>query len=112
MSLGEKIAMLRKQNKLSQAELAQRIEVSRDAIGKYERNDILPTIEKARKIARVLSVSLDFLVSEDEQQELLDKEVTERIKELQKLPDLEKDRIFSVIDAFIRDTKTRKAYGI
>jgi len=39
-------------------------EVSRDAISKYERDDIVPSVENAHKIAKVLGVSLDYLMSE------------------------------------------------
>jgi len=34
------------------------------------------------------------------------------MQEVQKLPDLEKDKITSLIDAFIRDTRAKKAYGM
>ena len=33
-----------------------------------------------------------------------------RIKEIQKLPDTEKDKTYSVIDALVRDFKTKQAY--
>jgi len=36
----------------------------------------------------------------------------QRMQEVQKLPDSEKDKITSIIDAFIRDTRAKKAYGM
>lgn len=34
------------------------------------------------------------------------------MQEVQKLPDTEKDKINSIIDAFIRDTKAKQAFRI
>ena len=112
MTLGEKINLLRKQIKLSQAEFAEKIGVSRDAIGKYEWNDITPTIDRVIKMAETFNISIDFLVSSEDKQEELNKEAVKRIKEIQKLPESEKNKIFSVIDALIRDFKAKQAFGI
>lgn len=111
MKLGDKITMLRKQKNISQSELADITKISRDAISKYERGDIVPSVEYAKRIANVLGVSLDFLVSEEAKEEALDKEAVKRIKEIQKLPQEEQDKLLSVMDALIRDFKTRKAYS-
>ena len=113
MTLGEKISLLRKKKNLSQADLAEKVNVTRDTIGKYERNDIIPTVEKARKIADILGISLDFLASEDAeepQSNTPDKDMAWRLKELSALPEAEQDKILSIVDAFIRDSKTKQAY--
>ena len=112
MQLGQKIVRLRKQKKLSQAEVAQAVGVSRDAISKYERGDIVPSVENAKKIAEVLDVSLDYLVSNEEKQTVIDNGMLQRIVEIQKLSDPERNVILSVIDAFIRDTKAKQAFGL
>jgi transcriptional regulator with XRE-family HTH domain len=112
MTLGDKLTMLRKQKNLSQGDLADKISVSRDAIGKYERGDIMPTADKAKKMADVLGVSLDFLMNDAAKEDAVDKDMLQRMQEVQKLPDSEKDKITSIIDAFIRDTRAKKAYGL
>jgi transcriptional regulator with XRE-family HTH domain len=112
MTLGDKITMLRKQKSFSQGDLADKISVSRDAIGKYERGDIMPTADKAKKMADVLGVSLDFLMNDAAKEDAVDKDMLQRMQEVQKLPDSEKDKITSIIDAFIRDTRAKKAYGM
>jgi transcriptional regulator with XRE-family HTH domain len=111
MKFGDKMTMLRKQKNISQVELAEKTSISRDGISKYERGDIIPSVEYAKRIADVLGVSLDYLVSEDAKDEALDKEAVKRIKDIQKLPEQEKEKVLSVIDALIRDFKTRKAYA-
>ncbi len=95
---------------MSQIELAKITGISRDAISKYERGDVSPSVEYAKRIAEALGVSLDYLVSDSEQEEALDNEAVRRIKEIQTLPPQEKDKVFSVVDALIRDFKTKQAY--
>jgi len=99
MKLGEKITKLKKLKSLSQVALAEATGISRDAISKYER------------VADALGVSLDYLMSDSDKEEVLDNDAVKRIKEIQTLPFSEKDKIYSVIDALIRDYKTKKAYA-
>lgn len=113
MNLGDKITMLRKQKNLSQGDLADKIGISRDAIGKYERGDIMPTADKAKKMADLLGVSLDFLMSDAEKEDaVIDNDMLYRMQEVQKLSDNDKDKITSIIDAFIRDTKAKQAFRL
>ena len=82
MKFGEKITKLKKLKKMSQVELAKVTGISRDAISKYERGDVLPSVEYAKRIADALGVSLDYLVSDSDQEEVLDNEAVKRIKEI------------------------------
>ena len=111
MTLGQKITKIRKEKKLSQIDIANFVGVSRDAISKYERNDIIPSVENAKKIAKALNISLDYLVSEDENLEVVDVNMVNRMKEIQRLSNDDKNTIVKIIDAFIRDAKTKKAYS-
>lgn len=111
MKFGDKITLLRKQKSLSQSDLADACKISRDAISKYERNDIIPSVEYAKRIADFLGVSIDFLVSEEAKEDSIDKEALKRIKDILKLPQEEKNKIYDVMDALVRDAKTRKAYA-
>ena len=111
MSLGQKITKIRKEKKLSQVDIASYVGVSRDAISKYERDDIIPSVENANKIAKVLGVSLDYLMSEDDNLEVVDIDMLNRMKEIQRLSEDDKTTVVKIIDAFIRDTKTKKAYA-
>lgn len=112
MKFGEKISKLKKLKKMSQVEMAEKNGISRDAISKYERGDVMPSIEYAKRIADVLGVSLDYLVSDSDREEVLDNEAVKRIKEIQLLPKQDKEKIFSVIDALIRDTKAKQSFGL
>lgn len=111
MSLGQKITRIRKEKKLSQVDVASYVGVSRDAISKYERDDIVPSVENAKKIAQALGISLDYLVSEDDSLEVVDVDMLNRMREIQRLSEDDKTTVIKIIDAFIRDTKTKKAYA-
>ncbi len=109
MSFGQRLLQTRKDKKLSQDKLAKALGVHGAVIGRYERDEVKPSIEMATKIARVLEVSLDYLVGNSELK--IDKSTLLRVVELQKLSNQDQAHIFAMIDAFLRDPKTRQAYA-
>ena len=109
MLFGERLASVRKSKKISQEELAKAIGAHAPVIGRYERGEVKPSIEVAAKIANALAVSLDYLVGNTDL--LLDKTILNRIVDVQKLSDKDQEHLFVMIDAFLRDAKTRKAYA-
>lgn len=110
VKIGERISSLRKAKNWSQDELAQKIESSRVMIGKYEREDNLPSIEVVVKLATVFNVSVDFILGEG-QNANYDKEMVKRLDDIEVLPNEEKQRIFHFMDLIIRDFKTKSAYA-
>lgn len=109
MTFGAHITSLRKRKSLSQADLGKMVGTSGDIIGKYERDDVKPSIEVASKIADALEVSLDFLVGKTSVE--IDAKTLKRLQDMQKLNDLDKAHLFEIIDAFLRDRKTKKEYA-
>ncbi|MEG0895594.1 MAG: helix-turn-helix transcriptional regulator [Oscillospiraceae bacterium] len=67
MALSEKIYMLRKKSGLSQEQLAERLNVSRQAISKWESGNSIPENEKLLAISNYFNVSLDYLLKDGEQ---------------------------------------------
>lgn len=61
MTVGERIAQLRKEHTLSQEELGEQLNVSRQAIYKWERNASLPEIEKLIALSKLFGVSVGYL---------------------------------------------------
>lgn len=59
-SIGDKIAKARKKTNLSQAELAQLVSISAQAVGKWERGESMPDILTLHRIAEILSVDLNY----------------------------------------------------
>lgn len=110
MTLGQHITALRKKKKISQGELGKIVETSGDIIGRYERDEVKPSIEVVIRMADALEVSLDYLVGKTDME--LDSSTLSRIQEVAKLPEEDKKQVFLVIDALIRDFKARKAYAL
>ena len=65
--IGENIATLRKINKLSQEEFAEKIGVTRQSISKWEKGDSVPDLESCVLIAKCFNVSIDDLVNYSEE---------------------------------------------
>lgn len=59
-SIGNKIADARKKINLSQAELAQRVSISPQAVGKWERGESMPDIFTLNRLAEILGVDLNY----------------------------------------------------
>jgi transcriptional regulator with XRE-family HTH domain len=64
MTLGEKLKDVRKNAGLSQEQLAEKLCVSRAAVAKWETDKGLPDIMNLKAIAKLLDVSIDYLVDD------------------------------------------------
>ena len=65
MILAEKILSLRKSNGWSQEELAERINVSRQSISKWESAAAIPDINRILELAKLFGVTTDYLLKDD-----------------------------------------------
>lgn len=65
MKIGEKIAKARRDVNLTQDQLAESLEVTRQTISKWESDLAYPEVPKIPKLAEVLDVSCDYLLKED-----------------------------------------------
>lgn len=66
LELVEKLQKLRKDNNLSQEQLAEKIGVSRQAISKWERGEATPDSDNLICLAKIYNISLDELISSKE----------------------------------------------
>lgn len=62
-TFGERLRILRNSKKLKQEDLAQKINISKSAVGMYERNEREPSFEILEKISNYFEVSIDFLLT-------------------------------------------------
>ena len=69
MTFGEKLQVLRKSRGLSQEQLAEVLEVSRQAVSKWDLNASMPDAEKIVEISRRFSVSTDYLLKNELEEE-------------------------------------------
>jgi DNA-binding XRE family transcriptional regulator len=63
MNLGENIYRLRTAKNMSQGDLADALEVSRQSVSKWENNSAVPELDKLVKMAQLFGISLDELVT-------------------------------------------------
>ncbi len=63
MTLGQKIKEIRKRMGLSQEQLGKIINVSRQAITKWERDEGIPDISNLKELSTILGVTVDYLIS-------------------------------------------------
>lgn len=101
MMLAENLQILRKQNGFSQEELAEKCQVSRQAIAKWESGESVPTIEKLIYLAGLYEVMLDELVGRI----VIDKyaKVKEYIKEFaaDDIPTDDEDDISAIVRRYL-----------
>lgn len=104
MTFGERTTYARKQKKMTQGDLGKAVGTSGDIIGKYERDEIKPSIDTAAKVADALGVTLDYLVN-DGQYQNIDQDALNRLKLIEKLPQDERSHLFATMDAFFAKHK-------
>ncbi len=63
--LNQKIRELRQARNMSQVELAKRLGVTKQSVSNWENDNIQPSIEMLAKLARIFSVSTDYLLGMD-----------------------------------------------
>lgn len=79
MTFGEKLQELRRKNAISQDVLAEKLEVSRQAVSKWERDEAMPETDKIVRIARLFQVSTDYLLLAEEKEEPKEQPRQERV---------------------------------
>jgi len=109
MTLQEKIRKLREDRDLSQAELAQHVEVSTGHISRLENGRYQPSVELLRKLAAEFEVTTDFLLNEEEGEfrpvSLEDQPLAQRIELLERLDPEEKAAVIKIIDGLLTKKK-------
>lgn len=73
MEIGNKILELRKENHLSQEELAEKVGVARQTISKWELGETSPDIKQAKQLSTIFNISLDELTGNDVKEVIIEK---------------------------------------
>ena len=90
-SIGERIKLKRKELNLTQLELAKKLNVTDRAVSKWEQGEGNPDLTLIPEIAKILNVSLDYLIIGKEEPviSLDDMDETKRLKYLIKRNDVQ-----------------------
>ncbi len=112
MTFGEKLSSLRKQANLTQSDLADKLNVSRQAVTKWESDIGLPDLENVKKLASIFNVTIDELLDYKAEEIKLELEITEEKigKENSKLKNVDDFILkrFSNAESIIRLTREIK----
>lgn len=107
-TFGKKLRECREAKKLSQNELAKLIEAHHSIIGKYERDEVKPSIDVVKKIASILDTTVGYLLGETPDKNLLkDPAMLKRLNEISSLNDYDKEHILYTIDGLIKSVKIK-----
>lgn len=85
MSLGNKLAEARKRQNLTQEQLAEKLDVTRQAVSRWESDAAYPETDKIVRMAQILEVSCDYLLQDgvDEEGKPVKSPVTRLLKQAQ-----------------------------
>lgn len=103
MTIGQNIRKYRKSLKMTQEELAKKMNVIQPNVHRWEKDLVTPSVETIKKIAKILNVSVDGLLFTEEERRKLrvtDKELLERVKDIENLDDEDRQALIRLIDAF------------
>ena len=100
-AFGARVKQSRKDRKLTQKELAQRLGVHFQLLNKYESGQTLPQPENIVILADLLEISLDYLLTgkAPDNHNVVDLRLMERVRALAHFPKEDQDAILRLIDA-------------
>ena len=110
-TFGKKLRECREAKGLSQKELAQMLQTSYSVIGKYERDEMQPSIEAAKKIAKLVDTTVGYLLDEVSGMDVFkDTTMLRRLNDISALKEKDKEHILYTIDHLLASVKTEAAY--
>lgn len=108
ISFGKKLRECRETKNLSQSELARKLDAHHSIIGRYERDEVKPTVDVIKKLAEALETTVGYLLGENKDSGLLkDPAMLKRLNDIASFPDEDKEHILYTLDALIRNVKLK-----
>lgn len=109
MDFPERLARLRKERKLTQKELAQRVEVHITQIQRYENGSTQPTLDIIRKLATTLAVSADGLIFGEGERDPID-ELKRQFEALSQFDEDDRKVAKAVLESLILKHNAKRAF--
>lgn len=105
-SFGKKLREARETVGFSQKELASKIGSVHTVIGRYERDEMKPSIDVVKRLAEELGTTVGYLIGEAKEAKLLkDPIMLQRFQEINELEEADKKCIYTFLDAFLAKNK-------
>ena len=109
MSFGSRLKVLRIKHNLTQSELAEKINLSKANVSKYEADLVEPNLDTLKLISSLFSVSIDYLLG-NEKATLTEQPASQKLKNLiDSYADLSEDEIDQVTN-FVDFLKTKRNF--
>ena len=86
MTLGEKIKELRAEKNMTQKSLADQLNVTAQAVSRWESNDVEPSINTLKQMATIFEVSVDELLSQDTEPKIVEVEKEKIVEKVVEKP--------------------------
>jgi ribosome-binding protein aMBF1 (putative translation factor) len=104
VTFGKRLREAREEKGLSQQELAKAIGSVHTVIGRYERDEMKPSIDVVKKLGTIVG----YLIGKaKEVQQLKDPATLWRFQQIDEMDDKAKECVFSLLDAFIAKSKLK-----
>jgi transcriptional regulator with XRE-family HTH domain len=111
-TFGKRLRECRDAKKLSQQDIAKKMKTSYTVIGKYERDEMIPSIEVAKTLAQLLETTVGYLLGEVKLSNTFkDPAMLKRLNEISDLPEKDKEHILYTIDGLLQNVKTKSAFA-
>lgn len=110
-TFGKRLRLCREEKGLSQQVLAGKLNTSLLVIGRYERDEMTPSVEVAKKMAQLLDTTVGYLLGEVQQSDTFkDPAMLKRLQQINTLPEADRHCILYAIDNLLASATTRLAY--
>ena len=107
-SFGKRLRECREANCLSHQDLGKLLETSYTVIGKYERDEMKPSIDVANRLAKLVGTTVGYLLGESKDMNILkDPAMLKRLNDIQSFPEKEREHILYPLDALIKNVKLK-----
>lgn len=108
ISFGKKVANLRKGKKLSQTDVANQLKTSISVISRYERDEMTPSIDTAKKLANILNTTVGYLLGETEQENVFKSPaMLQRFNDIEEMNEEDQKHVLFTLDALIQKVKIK-----
>jgi transcriptional regulator with XRE-family HTH domain len=111
-SFGKRLRTCREDKGFSQQEFAKQLKTYHSVIGRYERDEMTPSVEVAKKMAQLLNTTVGYLLGEVQQADTFkDPVMLKRLQQINNLPEDDKHCILYAIDNLLASANTKLAYA-
>jgi transcriptional regulator with XRE-family HTH domain len=111
MHIHEKIKLKRKEQGLSQQQLADKLDMHITHLSRIENGHLQPSLDVVKRLINIFEVSADYLLNDDVDTfdiNIENKSLAERIQLIDKLEEKDRDALMQVIDSMLTKQKMRE----